>query len=356
MGERLTYKLENYDYELPEDLIAQKPADRRDQSRLMVLYRKNGRIEHHLFSEILRFLHPGDLIVINDTKVVPARLNARKATGGRVELLVLDPYVDSSVHECLTKASKPLRPGMELLIETSNGFEKAEVVEILGNGKVNLKFPSVDSFWDLLEHCGKVPLPPYIKRDKNVSENDSLDFERYQTIYATKPGAVAAPTAGFHFSKELMEKIESKGISFARVTLHVGYGTFSPIRTDDIRHHRLHSEWCEIAEDSVEIIRSRMQEGQRIIAVGTTVVRVLEWIMTKFGEIRPYSGFCDHYIYPGYEFKIVNAMITNFHLPRSSLILLVSAFAGREKILRAYKEAVKCKYRFFSYGDAMFIV
>ncbi len=348
----LTYKLDDYDFELPEELIAQKPVENREQSKLMVLYRRSGYLEHVYFKDVLRFLKKDDLLVVNDTQVVPARLLAKKPTGGKVEILLLDPYVKSSVHECLIRSSKPLKPGMEILINGPDGNVRAKVIDVLGNGKARLEINVNGDIIDFLRSCGIIPLPPYIKR----SVDEKIDSERYQTVYATKPGAVAAPTAGFHFSERLIQEIESKGIRFAKVTLHVGYGTFSPVRVEDIRHHKIHSEWCEVSKENAEVIWQKKLEGSRIVAVGTTVVRVLEWIMSKFDEIIPYSGFCDHYIYPGYKFKIVDAMITNFHLPRSSLILLVSAFAGRERILDSYKEAIRRGYRFFSYGDAMMIV
>jgi S-adenosylmethionine:tRNA ribosyltransferase-isomerase len=350
------YGLAAYDFDLPPELIAQTPAEHREESRLLVLDRPRGAIAHSRFADIAARLRPGDLLVVNDTKVVPARLTGRKETGGRVELLVLDPCKPEGEgggesHCCLVKTSKRLRAGQ--MIHLKDG-SRAEVAEVLEDGKAAVRFPGPGPLLDLLDRAGEMPLPPYIVRKPGDGAVD--DAARYQTEYAKNPGAVAAPTAGLHFSRPLLESLEARGVSIAPITLHVGYGTFSPVRTEDIRDHAIHSEYVEVSRESAERIQKAREESRRIVAVGTTVVRTLEWIASRSGEIVPTTGFCGHYIYPGYRFRAVGAMITNFHLPRSSLILLVSAFAGREAILSAYEEAKRLRYRFFSYGDAMLIV
>jgi len=357
MKEKITYRLEDYDYQLPKNLIADRPSDKRHGSRLMVLYRKNGRTEHVKFSDIVNYLDRRDLLVLNDTRVVKARLFARKPSGGRVEILVLDPFRESDSHECLVKSSKPVQKGMELTIENSGGKVRAIVVETYANGKASVVFKSPMPLLEMLNCYGFVPLPPYILKRRSFRGEADFDSVRYQTVYGVKPGAIAAPTAGFHFSKELLGKLrQKKNIRLAFITLHVSYGTFAPIRTEDIRLHDIHSEWCEVPHETALAVKEVQRSGGRVIAVGTTVVRTLEWVATIFGEVRKHKGYCNHYIYPGYEFKVVDAMITNFHLPKSSLILLVCAFAGRENILRAYREAIEKKYRFYSYGDAMLIL
>jgi len=372
--ERFSYRLEDYDYDLPEDLIALDPSPQRDESRLLVLHRSTGLMEHTIFRHIVNFLRPGDVLIMNDTKVVPARLYGRKETGGRVELLVLDPFADPEVarekgYECLVKAAKPLKPGMKIKIVGPDDYGQVPpcrgkppcppsltVVEVSQEGRARLLLPDGWDIMSLLHRYGEVPLPPYIRRSKSPGPKD---LERYQTVYAKHPGAVAAPTAGFHFTEKILEEIRAMGVTVDFVTLHVGYGTFEPVKTEDVRHHKMHSEWCEVKRETAELIRDAKQTGRRVIAVGTTVVRTLEGIVAtslNSMDVFPYRGFCDCYIVPGFQFKIVDAMITNFHLPKSSLILLVSAFAGRELILAAYKEAISRRYRFYSYGDAMFIV
>ncbi len=356
MADRPTYRLDDYDYELPGRLIAQSPAPQRDRCRLLVLHRASGRLEHRSFRDLPDHLHAGDVLVLNDTRVVPARLLGRKDTGGRVELLVLDPYKDPDVgaregYRCLLRASKPPRRGSRLFLEQGG---MARVMGEVREGRVTVRFETGSPLLEILERAGRVPLPPYIRRnDDAVSLEDGRD---YQTIYAAKPGAVAAPTAGLHFTKNLLGCLEEKGVETVRLTLHVGYGTFSPIRVEDIREHGIHAEWTEIGEEACQRIREARRGGRRVVAVGTTVVRALEYTAARFGEVSPFAGFCDHYIYPGFRFRVVDAMVTNFHLPKSSLILLVSAFAGRETILAAYAEAVRNEYRFYSYGDAMLIV
>ncbi len=349
------YRLDDYDFPLPQELIAQVPEQRRDACRLLVLDRRTEKIEHGRFSDLLTHLRKEDLLVVNDTRVVPARLLGKKETGGRVEVLVLDPGKDPrearrSGYRCLIRSSKPARAGARLFLE---GRLEATVLEELGEGQVLLRFPCSDLI-PVLERLGRVPLPPYIRRKDR--EREAEDRWDYQTVYASRPGAVAAPTAGLHFSHSFMNRLEERGVRFTRITLHVGYGTFAPVRVRDIREHRVHAEYAEIPTRAVEAIRETRRKGGRVVAVGTTVVRTLEWAAKRYGEVRAVSGLCDLYIYPGHVFRVVDAMITNFHLPKSSLILLVSAFAGRERILRAYREAVNRKYRFFSYGDAMLIL
>lgn len=352
----LTYWLDDYDYNLPEDRIAQAPLGNRHSSRLLVLDRSSGRLAHRRFEEVGAFLRAGDVLVINDTRVVRARLAGRKETGGMVELLVLDPYKDPEEVEregtlCLFKSSKPLRPGMQILLPKGHS---ATVLDHPSDGKVHVRFHPVHSVMAMLGEVGEVPLPPYIERNGGKPSLD--DRAAYQTVYARNPGAVAAPTAGLHFTEALLAALEARGIRQVSVTLHVGYGTFSPIRCDDIRQHRMHGEYVQVLDEAAEQIEMARVEGRRIVAVGTTVVRTLEWLWHRFGCLRSFAGLCDHYIYPGYRFGIVDAMVTNFHLPRSTLLLLVSAFAGRENILGAYREAIASDYRFFSYGDAMLIL
>lgn len=349
------YDLDQYDYQLPPELIAQAPSGRREESRLLVLDRSGNRLEHRHFADLPRFLRAGDMLVVNDTRVVGARLRGCKPTGGKVELLVLDPYKAPELgaregYECLVKAAKRSAPGT--LIDLGNNI-RAEILSSGGNGKAQVRFLSDRPLLDLLQQIGEVPLPPYI--DRRAGECPVDDTTAYQTVYAQHPGAVAAPTAGLHFSEQLLQRLGERGVEVVPVTLHVGYGTFAPIRVEDIREHRMHSEYACIDAAAAARIAGAQAEGRRIIAVGTTVVRILEWTALQCGGITPFAGFCTHYIYPGYRFRVVDAMITNFHLPKSTLLLLVSAFAGREAILNAYREAVVKAYRFFSYGDAMFI-
>jgi S-adenosylmethionine:tRNA ribosyltransferase-isomerase len=348
------FSLNDYNYDLPEEFIAQKPAEQRDRSKLLFLNRKTGELSHHEFSEIYKFLLPGDILVLNNTEVIPGRLLGRKETGGKAEVLILDypeGKVDSGkfTSKCLINASKRTKTGTFIFF----GNElKAEVTSFF-DGVYSLKFYCSSDFESLLYKMGKIPLPPYIKRNENDSPCD--DKTVYQTVYACEKGAVAAPTAGLHFTKKLIEKLKSRGVEIAAITLHVGYGTFLPVRSSDIRDHRMHSERFLIPESAVDIINRARKEGRRIIAVGTTCVRTLEFASDKNGTVSSGNGTCNLFIYPGYKFKIVNAMITNFHLPKSTLLMLVSAFAGRENILCAYKDAIKNKYRFYSYGDAMLI-
>ena len=346
--------LNDYNYDLPEKLIAQKPVKKRDRSKLLLLNRKTGELSHREFSEIYKYLLPGDILIINNTEVIPGRLLGRKETGGKAEVLILD-YAGGKAgsgkftSECLINASKHTKAGTFIFF--GNGL-KAEVTGFF-DGVYSLKFYCSSDFESLLYKMGKIPLPPYIKRNENDSSFN--DKTAYQTVYAREKGAVAAPTAGLHFTKELIEKLKLKGVEIAVITLHVGYGTFLPVRSSDIRDHRMHSERFFIPESTADIINRARKEGRRIIAVGTTCVRTLEFASDKNGVVNSGNGTCNLFIYPGYTFKVIDAMITNFHLPKSTLLMLVSAFAGRENILNAYKKAIKNKYRFYSYGDAMLI-
>lgn len=352
------FELENYNYKLSEKLIAQIPAERRDQAKLLIMDRETGRLSHRMFYEICDCLSPSDILVVNDTKVVPGRLIGSKDTGGKAELLILAYPGQNEVNknkgeficQCLIKTSKKPKPGTLLFFESSL---KAEIINGL-DGIYTVKFSFEKNFENLLHQMGKVPLPPYIKRDKDGDICD--DRTSYQTIYASNKGAVAAPTAGLHFSEQVIKKLYQKGVRIVKITLHVSYGTFLPVRVSDIRNHKIHSERFFISKASADTINRAKADGRRIIATGTTCVRTLEYVSNNMGNVAPGSGSCDLFIYPGYEFKTVDAMITNFHLPQSTLLMLVSAFSSREKILNAYREAMDKKYRFFSYGDAMLIV
>jgi len=350
------YSLDDYDYHLPKELIAQFPAERRDQSRLLVLDRQDGRLEHRVFEDVSHVLNARDLLVINDTRVVPARLAGTKDSGGRVELLILDPYKDPNSaqiegYTCLIKASKKPQPGS--VIHLADGVQAAVLGPVI-HGQTQIRINTDAPLAEALERIGKVPLPPYVERQGG--EPTANDLTSYQTVYAQTPGAVAAPTAGLHFSEQLLQRLVNQGVSIVRITLHVGYGTFSPIRARDIRHHVMHHEFAEVGAETAENLEKARRDGHRIVAVGTTVVRTLEWVAREHGCLGPYRGLCNHYIYPGYQFRVVGAMLTNFHLPKSSLLLLVMAFAGRDRIRDAYAEAIRDRYRFFSYGDAMLIL
>ena len=353
------YSLQDYNYFLPEELIAQAPVPSRDESRLMVLERKSQKISHYCFADIVRLLSPGDLLVVNNTRVVPARLTGTKETGGRVEALLLNYPGQASESrrtgnltcECLVKASKPPRPGSKL------DFSGDLHAVVLGgaHGLYELEFRFEGDFDTLMERVGRIPLPPYIKRD-GTNSAPCDDRVCYQTVYAEKKGAVAAPTAGLHFSDGLLKKLAKMDVEIVPITLHVGYGTFLPVRVLDIRDHQIHPEAYELTEKTAAAINKAKDEGRRIIGVGTTTVRVLEFASDPAGHVRAGSGECDLFIYSGFEFRAIDALITNFHLPESSLLMLVAAFAGRDSILNAYQEAVRRKYRFYSYGDAMLIL
>jgi S-adenosylmethionine:tRNA ribosyltransferase-isomerase len=349
------YNIEDYNYDLPEELIAQVPATSRDSSRLLLVERSKKSFSDHHFFDLPRLLAPGDLLVVNNTKVVPSRLFGRKESGGQIEILVLEhPNSDaprSNTRWCLLRSSKRPKKGSLLLFENNIS---GTVKDLGDDGLVRIKFHGVSSIDCLLQQKGHMPLPPYIKRGKGDSRAP-MDRERYQTVFALKPGAVAAPTAGLHFSEGLIGRINQAGYTLVYVTLHVGDGTFRPVKTADIRNHRLGEEAYIIDPDAAEAINMAKRDGGRVIAVGTTVVRALETVAGRNGEVAPGKGKTDLVIAPGYSFKVVDGMITNFHLPRSSLLFLVSAFGGLNLIKNAYGWAVEKKYRFYSYGDAMLI-
>jgi len=353
------YALSDYKYELPAELIAQKPVDRRDQSNLLVMDRQAGELFHHRFTMLDQFLRPGDVLVVNDTAVIPARLVGRKDSGGKVEVLICNFNGNGNskalkthpVYQCLVKTAKPLKPGRTLYFDEGLG---AEVIERC-NGTYIIRFYAEGDFETLLDRIGQVPLPPYIRRSPEL-EPPCDDRAAYQTVYASEKGAIAAPTAGLHFTPELLEKLKASGIAIVSLTLHVGYGTFLPVRSQDIRSHHMHAESYTIPVPAADQINSARNAGHRVVAVGTTCVRTLEYASDSTGWVRAETGCCDLFIYPGYRFKAVDAMITNFHLPESTLLMLVAAFAGHEKIMHAYQEAIKRKYRFYSYGDAMLII
>ena len=334
----------DFHFDLPEELIARYPAPQRDASRLLALDGANGEYSDRQFSEILSLVNPDDLLVFNDTRVLPARLFGRKATGGKVEILV-ERLLDRS--KCLAQVQASKTPGQDSLLLLDGGIELR--VCSRRDDLFELEPAHGQALTEVLEQQGHTPLPPYIRRT-----DETLDVERYQTVYASRPGAVAAPTAGLHFTRALIGELENKGVTCVYVTLHVGAGTFQPIRADRIENHRMHSEWFEVNKAVCKQVNAARQAGRRVIAVGTTSVRCLE-SATVGGRLQPFQGETDIFIYPGYEFGAVDAMITNFHLPGSTLLLLVCAFAGRENILRAYRHAIAAGYRFFSYGDAMFI-
>lgn len=340
--------LHDFYYDLPEELIAQDPLADRSSSRLMVLDKKTGRTEHRIFKDIIEFLNPGDCLVINDTKVIPARLIGEKeGTGAAIEVLLLKRKEDMvNTWEVLVKPGKKAKPGTR--ISFGNGKLVGEVIDIVEEGDRLIKFSFDGIFEEILDELGQMPLPPYITHKLE-------DKNRYQTVYAKHEGSAAAPTAGLHFTNELLAEIEAKGVKIARVTLHVGLGTFRPVKVENILDHHMHSEYYEISEEAADIINSVKQSGGRIIAVGTTSTRTLESVADTHGCIKPCRGWTDIFIYPGYEFKAIDCLITNFHLPESTLIMLVSALAGKDNVMAAYRKAVENRYRFFSFGDAMFI-
>jgi len=338
-----------FDYHLPEKLIAQKPLENREESRLMVIHRKTGKIEHKKFYQVIDYLEEGDLLILNNTRVIPARLYGRKKTGAKVEFLLLN-FLGNNKWKVLVKPGGKLKVGNTIVFpgEDDENLE-ATIIEHKDDGSRIVEFSySNEELWRMIEKIGKVPLPPYIKSDID-------NPERYQTVYAKEKGAVAAPTAGLHFTEKLLAELKEKGIRIAEITLHVGLGTFRPIKSENIENHDIHGEWFHVPKETVELINKTRDNSKKIVAVGTTVVRTLETI-ARMEKSSEYSGWTELYIYPPFEFKLVDAMITNFHLPRSSLLVLVSAFASRELILEAYREAVERKYRFFSFGDASLIL
>lgn len=337
-------KTEDFNYDLPEELIAQTPLKDRSSSRLLVMDRFTGELEHKHFSDIKAYLHPGDVLVINDTKVIPARLMGSKVdTGAVIELLLLKD-MGEDVWECLSRPQKRLHIGS--IIKFSDELS-AEVIELLEDGVTRVKLLYKGILLEILDRLGEMPLPPYIH--EKLQEKD-----RYNTVYAKIDGSAAAPTAGLHFTNELMDELRNNGVIITNVTLHVGLGTFRPVEVDDIKDHHMHSEFYQMSKATADILNTAKKDGRRIIAVGTTSTRTLETIINKYGEFKECSGNTDIFIYPGYEFKAIDCLITNFHLPKSTLVMLVSAFSKKELVLNAYNEAIKNQYRFFSFGDAMF--
>ena len=339
-------KTADFDYDLPQELIAQDPLEQRDSSRLLILDKETGERTHKIFHDIIDYLHEGDCLVINNTKVIPARLiGEREGTGGKVEVLLLKRRSDN-VWETLVKPGKKARPGMRLSF--GGGLLHAEVQEVVDEGNRLIRFEYEGIFEEILDQLGQMPLPPYIThqlKDKN----------RYQTVYAKYEGSAAAPTAGLHFTEELLEQIQAKGVKIARVTLHVGLGTFRPVKVEDVTEHHMHTEFYHVSEEAADIINETKKQGGRVICVGTTSCRTIESAADDQGIVHATEGDTDIFIYPGYQFKVLDCLITNFHLPESTLLMLVSALAGKENIMAAYREAVEMRYRFFSFGDAMFI-
>ena len=339
-------RTDDFDFELPEELIAQTPIKNRDQSRMLVLDKKTGEIEHKHFNNILDYLNENDVLVLNDTKVMPARLYGQKEeTNALIEVLLLKEKTNNT-WECLVKPAKRVKIGT--VVNFGDGILKAKCIEIKDEGIRVFKLIYDGILYEILDKLGEMPLPPYIHEKLE-------DKDRYQTVYAKNIGSAAAPTAGLHFTKELLEKVKEKGITVLYITLHVGLGTFRPVNVEDVTKHKMHSEFYMMSKETAEILNKAKKNNQRIISVGTTTTRTLETIMNLYDEFRECSGWTSIFIYPGYEFKVVDNLITNFHLPKSTLLMLVSALAGKDKIMKAYHEAVKEKYRFFSFGDSMFI-
>ena len=339
-------KVSDFKYDLPEELIAQTPIKQRDHSKLMVLNREKQTIEHKIFKDIIDYLEPGDVLVRNNTKVLPARLYGKKETGANVEFLLLN-NIEGDIWECIVRPGNKLHVGTKVIF--GEGLLKANILEVMPGGTRKVQFEYQGIFNEILDQIGLMPLPPYIHEE--LKEKD-----RYQTVYAKYEGSAAAPTAGLHFTPELLEEIQKKGISVANVTLHVGIGTFRPVKEETVENHEMHSEHFYIKQEDADKINQAKQNGKKVIAVGTTSCRVLETIADENGMVKPTEGDTQIFIYPGYHFKCLDALITNFHLPESTLLMLVSALAGREYIMKAYQQAVKEKYRFFSFGDAMLIM
>ncbi len=338
-------KVTDFDYDLPKELIAQTPIEKRDESKLMVLDRSNETIEHKKFKDIVEYLKPGDVLVRNNTKVIPARLYGKKVTGANVEFLLLN-NIEGDIWECIVRPGNKLHVGAKVIF--GDGLLRAEVLDTMEGGTRKVKFSYEGIFNEILDKIGLMPLPPYI--------HESLkDNNRYQTVYAKYDGSAAAPTAGLHFTEELLQKIKNMGVEIANVTLHVGIGTFRPVKEENVEEHKMHTEHFYIKKEDEEKINNAKKEGRRVIAIGTTSCRVLETIADENGFVKETEEDTGIFIYPGYKFKCLDGLITNFHLPQSTLLMLVSALAGKDYIMRAYKEAVKEKYRFFSFGDAMFI-
>lgn len=341
-----TFQTKDFYYDLPEELIAQTPLEKRDTSRLLVMNRETGEVCHRHFYDVIEYLHPGDCLVMNDSRVLPARLLGHRPTGGAVEVLLLRD-LGNKHWECLCKPGRKMQAGNEVVF--GNGELTATVKEVKEDGNRIVEFHFEGIFLEVLERLGKMPLPPYIKAELQ-------DQERYQTVYSKTVGSAAAPTAGLHFTNDLLEKIRKKGVKTAFVTLHVGLGTFRPVKVENIHDHHMHSELCMISQETADILNETKASGGRIICVGTTSCRTLESLVNEDGTFAAKSKWTEIFIYPGYTFKAMDGLITNFHLPESTLVMLVSAFAGRERVLNAYAEAVKERYRFFSFGDAMMIL
>ena len=339
-------KVSEFNYELPEELIAQVPIEKRDESRLMILDRKNKTIEHKIFKDIIDYLKPGDVLVRNNTKVIPARLYGKKETGANVEFVLLN-RIDGDIWETIVRPGNKLHEGTKVIF--GDGLLEAKILEVMQGGTRKVQFKYNGIFNEILDKIGLMPLPPYIHEE--LKQKD-----RYQTVYAKYEGSAAAPTAGLHFTPELLEKIKEKGVKIANVTLHVGIGTFRPVKVENIEEHDMHSEHFYIKQEDVDIINAAKKQGGRIIAIGTTSCRVLESIADENGFVKQIEEDTNIFIYPGYRFRCIDGLITNFHLPESTLLMLVSALAGKDYIMKAYNEAVKEKYRFFSFGDAMCIL
>jgi S-adenosylmethionine:tRNA ribosyltransferase-isomerase len=340
-------KRSDFGFDLPEELIAQDPLEKRSNSRMLVLDKHTGDVKHRHFYDVLEYIQPGDCLVINDTKVIPARLLGVKAdTGAKIEVLLLKRK-EENVWEALVKPGKKAKVGAKLSF--GEGLLTGEVIDVVEEGNRLIRFSYEGIFEEILDELGEMPLPPYITHQLE-------DKERYQTVYAKHSGSAAAPTAGLHFTEELLQQIEEKGVSVARVTLHVGLGTFRPVKVDDILEHHMHAEFYQLEQSQADKINQAKDAGKKVIAVGTTSCRTIESVADKHGRLKETSGWTEIFIYPGYEFKVLDALITNFHLPESTLVMLVSALAGRENILAAYKQAVEEQYRFFSFGDAMLII
>ena len=340
------YKTHDFWYDLPEELIAQTPLQKRDSSRLLAMDRRTGELEHRHFYDVIDYLNPGDTLVMNDSRVLPARLlGHRPVTGGAIEVLLLRD-LGNNEWECLAKPGRKMQVGQEVIF--GDGQLKCTVTQVQEDGNRVVKFDYEGIFLEVLESLGKMPLPPYIKEELQ-------DQERYQTVYSREVGSAAAPTAGLHFTKELLEKIHEKGVNLAYVTLHVGLGTFRPVKAENLSEHHMHSELCMISDETARLLNETKAKGGRIVCVGTTSCRTLESLVNDDGTFEAKSRWTDIFIFPGYQFKAMDALITNFHLPESTLVMLVSAFAGRDHVLHAYEEAVKERYRFFSFGDAMYL-
>ena len=340
-------KVSDFNYELPEELIAQDPLDQRDNSRLMVLHRKTGEIEHRHFYDLIDYLNPEDCLVVNNTKVIPARLmGVKEETGASIEILLLKRK-EEKIWETLVKPGKKARIGARIVF--GDGLLTGEVIDIVEEGNRLIRFEYEGIFEEILDRLGEMPLPPYITHQME-------DKNRYQTVYAKYDGSAAAPTAGLHFTEELLQRIRKKGIRIAEITLHVGLGTFRPVKVEDVQNHHMHTEYYQISAEAAAIINATKENGGRVISVGTTSTRTIESVADETGHVKAGSGWTDIFIYPGYRFRTIDALITNFHLPESTLIMLVSALADRETVLAAYQTAVNERYRFFSFGDAMMIV